>query len=337
MSQQQPKVTFPHLSPNALAGGIPDIHTDVPISAVFLFLFMCGAAIHMTLFQTNNKKGHKFVLSGMTFGFCMSRIITMVMRIVWATHQKNVRVAIASQIFNNAGVILLYIINLIFAGRIFRSVHPRFQSNKPFNTAIKVYIASLVGNLVIVICAVVLAFYTINPNKQKTYDEMRKYGAIYNAVFSCASLLLVTITFILPASRSPVPLGKRGNLKTQVFIVIIAGLLTSFGSIWRATTIFYPRPGNHPGWWQDKAMFYITFFTVEILTVYIYALGRVDQRFHIPNKIDRKAAKEAGNNGEVTDGSKTVTDESDVEKNSPVQHDTNAVSAQNARDEENYD
>jgi len=337
MSQpQQPKITFPHLSNNAIAGGIPNVHTDVPISNVFLFLFMCGAAFHMTILQVNNRRNHKFILSGMTFGFCMSRIVTMIMRIVWATHQKNVRVAIASQIFNNAGVILLYIINLIFAGRIFRSVHPRFQSNKIFNTAFKVYIATLVGNLVIVICAVVLSFYTINKSKQKRYDEMRKYGSIYNAVFSCASLALVAATFLFPASRSPIPLGKRGNLQGQVLIVIVAGLLTSFGSIWRATTIFYPRPASHPGWWQDKAMFYITYFTVEILTVAIYALGRVDQRFHIPNKADRIAAREAEKNGGVA-GEKTVTDESDLEKNSQVQHDADGVSAQNIRDEQNFD
>lgn len=43
-------------------------NVDIPITAVFLVLYMCGAATHMTIFQLNKRKGHKFLMSGLLFG-----------------------------------------------------------------------------------------------------------------------------------------------------------------------------------------------------------------------------------------------------------------------------
>jgi hypothetical protein len=53
-------------------GGTPDVSVDVPITAVFLFLFIIGAAAHMTIFQLNRKKGHKFLMSALLFGKCFN-------------------------------------------------------------------------------------------------------------------------------------------------------------------------------------------------------------------------------------------------------------------------
>lgn len=58
---------------------------DVPITAVFMVLFILGAISHMTILLVNKKRGHTFVMSGMMFGFCMARMTTCVMRIVWVS------------------------------------------------------------------------------------------------------------------------------------------------------------------------------------------------------------------------------------------------------------
>ena len=42
-------------------GGPPVKHIDIPVQATFLALFAIGAATHMTLFQLNKKRGHKFL------------------------------------------------------------------------------------------------------------------------------------------------------------------------------------------------------------------------------------------------------------------------------------
>lgn len=49
-------------------GGAPSTLPDVPICAVLLVLFIMGAATHFSIFKLNMKRGHKFILSMMTFG-----------------------------------------------------------------------------------------------------------------------------------------------------------------------------------------------------------------------------------------------------------------------------
>jgi hypothetical protein len=46
------------------------VNIDTPITAVFLVLFMVGAATHMTIFQLNRKRGHKFLFNAVLFGTC---------------------------------------------------------------------------------------------------------------------------------------------------------------------------------------------------------------------------------------------------------------------------
>ena len=91
----------------AAVGGLPTVGVDVPICSVFLVLFICGAAGNMTIFQLNKRRGHKFLMSGMLFGFCMARIVTQIMRIVWACYPTDVSVAIAATIFVAAGVLIV--------------------------------------------------------------------------------------------------------------------------------------------------------------------------------------------------------------------------------------
>ena len=49
-------------------GGIPSVIPDIPVTSVFLFLFIVGGAVHMKTFRQNMKDGKKFIMSGMTFG-----------------------------------------------------------------------------------------------------------------------------------------------------------------------------------------------------------------------------------------------------------------------------
>jgi hypothetical protein len=49
-------------------GGLPRASVDVPVTAVFLALFILGAIAHMTILQLNGRRGHKFLMSGLIFG-----------------------------------------------------------------------------------------------------------------------------------------------------------------------------------------------------------------------------------------------------------------------------
>jgi hypothetical protein len=75
-----PTITQPKKGPfspvAAILGGIPNKKVDVPITVVFLVLFVIGAASHFIRHEINSKRGHKFVMSDMIFDFCMVRNVS---------------------------------------------------------------------------------------------------------------------------------------------------------------------------------------------------------------------------------------------------------------------
>lgn len=116
----------------------------------------------MTIFQINRRRDHKFIFSALLFGFCMSRIATFGLRIVWASHPLDVNLAIAASIFVQAGVLLLFIVNLVFAQRIVRSYHPRFGWSKALGLVFKFLYFCVLAMLIMVITAAVYTFFTLD-------------------------------------------------------------------------------------------------------------------------------------------------------------------------------
>jgi hypothetical protein len=70
-----PQGSGPYLPTTWTLGGTPKKNIDVPITSVFLFLFMLSAAWHMTIFKTNMNRGHKFVFNAALFGAYISNLL----------------------------------------------------------------------------------------------------------------------------------------------------------------------------------------------------------------------------------------------------------------------
>lgn len=70
------------------------------------------------------------------------------MRIASTKNPTNPQVAIVATVLISAGVILLYIINLIFAQRVLRGYHPKFGNSRVVGIAFKAYFASIVAVLI---------------------------------------------------------------------------------------------------------------------------------------------------------------------------------------------
>ncbi|MCJ1403646.1 hypothetical protein MMC11_006869 [Xylographa trunciseda] len=273
----------PYAPAAAALGGQPTISLDVPITAVFLFLFICGAVAHMTIFQLNRRRGHKFVFSGVMFGFCMARTSTCVMRIVWAFRPTNIPVAIAASILVAAGVVLLFLINLLFAQRILRAAHPNSGWHPLMSLTFKVLYAILAGTLIIIISFTVLSFYTLDPTKRRIAHDLQLYGGTLFAVMAFLPIPIVLAGIIIPRKSRLEKFGS-GRFRTKVYILLTAAFFLSLGAWFRISTNYLPaRAINDPAWYQSKACFYIFNFGVEIVVIWLYVLVRVDRRFHIPN------------------------------------------------------
>ncbi|KXG52841.1 Protein of unknown function DUF3112 [Penicillium griseofulvum] len=299
-------------------GGRPTTSLDIPICAVFLALFITGAASHMTLLRRNLARGHKFIPSGVTFGFCMSRIIANIIRIVWACYPTNIRVAIAAQIFVAAGVLLLFILNLLYAQRMFRAVYPVPGWSRILSWAFKALYVLVVVTIIMVITSVVQSSYTLNSNTLRIDRDILIYGQTYFAIVSFLPIPLVLLVLLSPNRKQIQQVGS-GSWVVKVFIVGLVSSLLCLGASFRAATSWMPpRPVTEPAWYHSKACFYVFNFTIDILVVAIFFVGRVDQRFWVPNGSSkvrhyRRDGSSEKNEQASQDGLSFSGDERDIE------------------------
>lgn len=279
-----PQVSGPPYPPQTAAvGGVPTVGVDVPIAAVFMLLYMGAAAGHMSLLQLNLRRQHKFVFSGLMFGFCMARIVTMIMRIVWAVYPTNIRVAIAAQIFVNAGVLILFIVNMVFAQRILRAAHPTVGWHKGMKIGFTVVYVIIGLMLAMLITAIVQQFYTLSTSIHRIDRDMQMAGTSYFLAFCFAPIPLVLLTIAIPRKGQLEKFG-HGSWRVKVLSLLFSATLLTLGAAFRATTLYKnPLPRTQPAWYDAKWCFYFFNFVLEIIVIYFYLAIRVDLRFHVPN------------------------------------------------------
>ena len=242
----------------------------------------------MTILQVNRRRGHKFLLSGMMFGFCMSRIVTMIMRIVWATRVTNLRIAIAANIFVYVGVLLLFIVNLVFSQRVVRSLHPNTGWHPAFHyTFVGIYVL-IVVTLCMLVTSVIQSFYTLNHNTKRIDRDILLYGQTYFAVVSILPYFFVLGALLLPRKAQVEKFG-HGRFRTKVAYLLTATTILALGAWFRVGTNYAggERPVRDPAPYQSKACFYIFNFTLEIIVIILYVVIRVDKRFYVPDKSKR--------------------------------------------------
>ena len=274
----------PYPPTTASLGGVPTVALDVPVCAVFLCLFILGAISHMTILQINKRRGHKFLMSGMLFGFCMSRIVSNIMRIVWATRPMNINVAIAANIFVYAGVVLLFVINLLFAQRIVRACHPHAGWHPILHWTFIVIYVLIVLTLCALISAIIDSFFTLGHNAHRIDRNIQLYGATFYCVISFLPIALVIGGLLLPR-RTRLEHFGQGSFRTKVLFLSGASCLLCIGACFRCAVNYAgsKRPRTDPAPYQSKACFYIFNFTIEIIVVLFYVLVRVDKRFYVPD------------------------------------------------------
>ncbi|KAK2853319.1 hypothetical protein FQN49_005187 [Arthroderma sp. PD_2] len=273
----------PYPPAGAGLGGVSTVSVDVPICAVLIAIFLGGAVFHFAIFRKNLKRNYKFIPSAASGGFCMARVVANVLRIAWAGKPKNVNLAIASQVFVAAGVLILFILNLIFVQRMLRANHPRIGWSRPLTYAFK-GLYTLIGlTLVIVITATVHSFFTLDPGARRIDRDLQLFGG--SLLTFVAFLPLPILAFILLVPRKqPIDQFGSGSWSTKVIMVAIAACLLTLGAGFRiGVSASPPRPRNNPAWYHHKACFYIFNFVLEAMVVYMFLIGRIDRRFHVPN------------------------------------------------------
>ncbi|KAH8882377.1 hypothetical protein GQ53DRAFT_753675 [Thozetella sp. PMI_491] len=272
----------PFPSQMAGLGLLPSPNPDAIICGVLLVFFVASAATNMTILQVNLRRDHKFLFSGLLFGFSMARISALTMRIVWSTRQTNVSVAIAANIFVGAGVLLLFIVNLLFAQRIVRALHPQFGWNKTVTYVFRFLLFCVVAMLIMVVTTTVHSFYTLDAHTHDIERKIQLFVGTYLAVLSFLPIPIVIVAQLWPRAARVEKFGT-GSWRTKIRLVLFTSTLLSFGATYRVAVNYMPRPVSDPAWYHSKAAFYCVNFVIELIVVFTYVITRFDRRFHIPN------------------------------------------------------
>lgn len=241
----------------------------------------------MTLFRLNLSRGKKFILSGMMFGFCFTRIMANILRIAWSCYPDSVKLGIAAMVCVYAGIILLFIANLFFTQRIVRSQHPHFGWSKPFSLALPILLVIIIGSILALIVSVIYSFYTLNAKTLAAVRDIELYG---ETLYACVSFLPIPIVTISTLARrhntENIDKFGSGTMRAKIAIVLVSATFLCLGASWRAAVLYLPEASStdpaHP-WYFHKVFFYVFDFTIEICVVLSWLALRIDKRFFIPN------------------------------------------------------
>ncbi|WYZ45209.1 hypothetical protein EsH8_VIII_000525 [Colletotrichum jinshuiense] len=267
----------------ALLGLIPTVRVDVPICIVLIVLFAAGAGLNLAIFVRNKASGHKFLPSGVLVGFCLTRIIALSLRIAWASQPLNVSLNIAANVFAAAGVVLLFILNLIFTHRLLRGLHPTIGWH-PYVGYFMLFLYLLtLACLISAVTATVVSFYTLVYEYLHQCRIVQLFTATTLALIAFLPIPILLFAAFYPGRRRPEPFGY-GSLSTKILIVLLTATLLTIGAAYRCAVVYAVRPAWAPAWWHHKACYYIFNYDLELVVVFTYALMRFDQRFHVPDK-----------------------------------------------------
>ena len=266
-----------------MVGGHPTVHQDIPVCAVLILIYLLGAVGNLVIFRTNLAKGHKFLMSAFMFIFCMARVVTFILRLALATRPTNARLAIAATIFTNLGVIIVYIILLLLAVRVFRATHPRLGWNKLVNVACGAAFALLFCAIVLTISFTIESFYTLKPNLRTAALWVQRGAILYLLIFNVIALIFLAMSVLLPSTAHAENFGS-GSLSSKLTILAVATFFSVFIAGFRMGTTWSPtRMATNPAWYHSKPAFYVIEFVFEIVIIYLFLITRFDQRFWVPN------------------------------------------------------
>ncbi|EWC47941.1 hypothetical protein DRE_02823 [Drechslerella stenobrocha 248] len=285
----------PALLGNAIIGGVPSKIPDFPASLVLAVLFLALAVTNIIIFRGNMSKGHRFKLSIFMIGFCMSRVVTNILRCAWSFNPTNSDLAIANQVFNAAGVVLIYVLNLMFCHRLFRARHPSVEHGhrrKLFYGTFAAIYTLIACTFVLVIVPTIWSFLTTNHSLQLKFVTVRKAGATILFVVTLLPFVMVPVALLTPHRGVKTQLGlekhHRGGFRMKGFIIIFAAFFLAFGAGFRLGVVFSPpRPRSNPAWYHSRAAYYVTYFTFEYIVILFFTIMRVDERFSVYDKEER--------------------------------------------------
>lgn len=277
-----------------IAGGIPSTVPDVPVCAVLILAYLVGAAGNATLFI---RYGRRLKWQMMLFGYCMSRVVTLVLRIAWSQHQHNNNLAIASLVFLNAGVLIIFLLNLQMCKMsIFRTHYVYFTNNPAKKDFIKKIFAGtsllLLPFLATTITGAIQSFLTDNASIQAKDSILKRIGVCAFLLYSFLPFPLLSCNAFLrlkngeawavPSNKSTADFDlklwrKNGTLWYNSAFIICSASLLILEYTFKVIQGF--ANATIPHWYYSKAAFYCLSILPELLAMYTLLFSVMPKRY----------------------------------------------------------
>ena len=167
--------------------------------------------------------------------------------------------------------------------RIVRSLHPTLGWHPAFGSLFKFMCVLTGATILAVIAGTVQSFYTLDPKTKAIDRGLQLYGSTFLATLATLPLPITILSLLIP--YSPPDRFGVGRLRTKIIVLFVSTTLLAIGAWYRCGSTWAPPvPRSQPlPSYLAKGAFYIFNFFVEIQTVLMYAILRVDLRFHVPN------------------------------------------------------
>ncbi|KAL0940221.1 uncharacterized protein CTRU02_202984 [Colletotrichum truncatum] len=276
-----PPMGPPDPANGAFLGGVPTKNFDLPITVAFMLLFMLGAYVHLSIYKRNAKRGHKFLISDIIFDFCMIRTVTCIFRITWSIVTTR-GVVLMALITENGGASVMFAVNIFFAQRLVRSIHPKAGWCTAFGQFTIFLLLSVPAMTIFNATNLIITFFSVgNVDRLETTDNLLKFGSAYNMFLAAFPVIVVTGCLCIPGPK-PEKFGT-GSQRVKVALLFFGAFLLMAGQAIRLYASFNKEPPGTNSILFGKTVFYTTGFMFELLVIAAYAFGRVDLRFHVPN------------------------------------------------------
>ncbi|KAK4187879.1 hypothetical protein QBC35DRAFT_550998 [Podospora australis] len=269
----------PYPPKTAYVGGHPTPHTDIPICAVFIFLFALAIPVHLAL-----KRATKFP-AVLIVVFCTLRIVSLVMRIAWALHPNQLRVEIAAATFALAGVVLLYVLNLILSRRFVRDY--AIFGYRPSVKGVYRF-----GIFIIVACLIMAVIVSSNTYFTRAPDILQECRDILLAVIAILTVMafvpVITVLVVWFFADEEAIDREKTRFKRRVTMLVVTSLLLTLEAGFRCGTLYAARPVGREAWFNHRAAYYCLGFLLEILVVYLLVAVRFGHGFDLGGTVSSK-------------------------------------------------
>lgn len=179
-------------------------------------------------------------------------------------------------------VVVLFAVNVVFTQRILRAIHPHFGWNPIVS---KFFLALLVSVPMVIVWNIIsltLEFFTLDPKTSITARHLLFFGGSWNLLLCMFPIFVIGLASSIP---SPTPIEKfgAGRFRFKIILLLFAAFTLSVGTLIRLIGAAWAFPIDAPGLIDSKTTFYTTGFMLEIIVVFVYAVGRIDLKFYVPD------------------------------------------------------